>query len=107
MDLTVKDLRQVRALLFKARDKWYSIGIELEIDVEQLNIINNKFDDPGDKLVHMLQVWLKQFDPQPTWKTLASALMADAVNEVPIAEEGMHYQAKGRNICLKLPACPY
>ena len=85
----MKDLKQVRGLLFKARDKWYNIGIELEIDVETLNIINNKFDDPGDKLVHMLQVWLKQFDPQPTWKTLAKALMAEAINEVPIAEEGM------------------
>lgn len=83
--MTTDDLKEVLVLLLKARDKWYNIGIELQIDVEELNMIDYKFDDLGDKLVHMLQAWLKLFGPEPTWSDLARALKAEEAS----AEKGM------------------
>lgn len=48
-------------------------------------MIDCKFDDPGDKLVHMLQVWLKLFGPETTWSALARAPKAKTAT----AEKGM------------------
>lgn len=88
MELTIKDLRVVRGLLYRAREKWYDIGVELEIDVEELNIISSRFNDPAECLLHMLQLWLRSIDPLPTWNILAAALTAEAVHEIALAEEG-------------------
>lgn len=90
MELTMKDLRQVRALLYRVRERWYDIGIELEIAVEELNIIKTTYNDPADCLLHMLQVWLRSIDPVPTWNILAEALTAEAVHDLGLAEEGRH-----------------
>lgn len=85
----MKDLKHVRALLFSIRHKWYDIGIELDLQVAELDIIRSKYDDPADCLLEMLKLWLKSINPLPIWNTLADALRADAVNEVALAE-GKH-----------------
>ena len=67
-------LKNVRGLLYDVREKWYDIGIELEIDAKELDIIRDKFADPGTCLLEMIKIWLKSINPQPTWKTLADVL---------------------------------
>lgn len=89
MKLTIKDLKQVRGLLYKVRDKWHDIGIELEIDVDELNIIRKNHDNHADGLVEVLQLWLKSVEPHPTWKILADALRADAIKEADLAAKGV------------------
>lgn len=82
------DLRHVRALLYPIRKKWYDIGIELDIDVAELDIIRDKYDDPADCLLEMIKLWLRSINPLPTWSILADALRAEAVNEEQLAGEG-------------------
>lgn len=88
MRLTTKDLKAVRALLYKIRDKWFDIGIELEISVEELSIIKRNTDNPSECLVQMLLLWLKSIDPFPTWGILADALGSEVINEEELAEKG-------------------
>lgn len=89
------DLRNVRALLFHIRKKWYHIGIELHLDVAELDIIKDKYDDPADCLCEMIKLWQKSIYPQPTWSTLSVALRAKAVNEVLLAQQG-----RFKNYCI-------
>jgi hypothetical protein len=89
MVLGIKDLKDVRALLFAVRKKWYNIGIELGLNVDKLDVIESKHEDDPDRcLVEMIKMWLKSINPSPIWSTLACALRADAVNEVVLADEG-------------------
>jgi hypothetical protein len=89
MVLGMDALKDVRALLFSIRKKWYNIGIELGLSVVELDVIeSNHKDDPDRCLVEMIKMWLKSIDPFPTWSTLACALRVDAVSEVALAEEG-------------------
>lgn len=83
----MKDLKHVRALLFSIRQKWYDIGIKLNLDAAELDIIRGKYDDPADCLLEMLKLWLRSIKgPMPTQSILADALRAEAVNEVALAE---------------------
>ena len=83
-------MREVRALLHEVRRKWYDIGIELGLKVEDLDNIQAADTDDGKCLINMLKVWLKSINPLPTWKALGDALKAGPVDEVGLAEEGGH-----------------
>lgn len=87
--LSIKNLKEVRALLHRIRERWYDIGIELNIDIGELDIIRQKHDDPGDCLLEMIKIWLRSISPQqPSWKILAEALGGSILNELALAEEG-------------------
>ena len=88
MSLTIQSLREVRGLLYAVRRKWYSIGIELKLKIEDLNTIKTKSSDPGECLTEMVELWLKSINPRPTRKALSDALKADPVDEVDLSTQG-------------------
>ena len=82
-----KDIKLVRREIFEARAKWYDIGIELEIPTGTLKSIRSMYDSPSDCLLEMLDTWLKQVDPKPSWRLLISALEQPAVGEKCLADK--------------------
>ena len=88
MRLTISDLRDVRRLLYRVRRQWYNIGIELGLEIGDLDTIKSAYKDPGDALIEMLKVWLKSTKPLPTWKALGDALKEETVNEEALADKG-------------------
>ena len=93
MILNLENLREVRALLYPVRSKWYDIGIELGLKVGELDNIKAKFSQSEQRLTEslteMLKMWLRSINPLPTWKALGDALKAGPVTEVEIAETGI------------------
>ena len=87
MSLTIKNLKEVRGLLYPVRSKWYSIGIELEVAIEELDTIKKRYDDPGECLTDMLIVWLKSISPLPTWEALGDALKSGPINEKELGNQ--------------------
>ena len=84
------NLKEVRELLYDVRRKWYDIGIELELDHEELD--NIKAAHPQELLNclnEMIKKWLKSTKPQARWKALEAALRAAPVGEVKIANKGI------------------
>lgn len=56
-------------------DRWDDIGIELEVNDDQL--VQMRRDYSGDNrccLKEMLRIWLKQVDPPPSWSDIVDAL---------------------------------
>lgn len=89
MGLALKDLRTVRKLLYSVRRKWYDIGIELGLDINELDSIRKAYPDDDSKcLVDMIKLWLKCVDPLPTWKALGDALKEQSVDEQMLAKDG-------------------
>jgi hypothetical protein len=84
--LTIADLKSARNHLYNVRRKWYDIGIELEIPIETLDTIRDRYDSYGVCLIEMIKEWLNS--EQATWKALAEALRAKPVNERKLAYGG-------------------
>ena len=85
--LTVDDLKAVRNSLCDASAKWMDIGIELDMKVARLEVINhNKQGEAGACLTAMLTDWLKQTTPSPTWEALVDALKTRAVGCEQLAD---------------------
>ena len=69
----LKDLMD--ALYHKVADKWRIIGILLEIPTAKLEVIAGIHrGDPQTCFVVMLETWLEQVDPPPTWVAIIEAV---------------------------------
>ena len=81
-------LKNARSALYPVRAKWRDIGIELEIDIGTLDSIERSchFQD-NDCLTRMLDYWLKQTDPPPSWDAILEALESGPVGEGHLAEQ--------------------
>ena len=62
-------------------DRWYSLGIELEIDNEELDELREKYSyDPHIRMIKMFSVWLKKGENPLTgsysrhWRILAKEM---------------------------------
>ena len=90
-------------LLWDARSKWYMIGIELGLDVDELDAIEaNSHHRTDECLSKMLHSWLRQAIPRPTWSKLVEALRSRSIGYTNMAEElsamsGGVTSPKGRN----------
>ena len=89
----LSSVREVRELLYVIRKKWYDIGIELDVTLEDLDKIKYKNeDDPHACLTDLLALRLRAIDPCPlTWKNIAEALRARAVAKPDLANEGTYH----------------
>ena len=88
MTLRMNDLSEVRNFLFNVRLKWYNLGLEVKVAIENLDEIEGrKLKDPGDCLREMLKIRLKNVNNPLTWKMLADALRAKAIDELELAEQ--------------------
>ena len=81
MDLSVKYLKRVLNELSDAKSKWYNIGIELELDISELESIKkDKRESTYDCFRETIVAWFKSISQIPkTWSTLAEALKAPLV----------------------------
>ncbi len=81
------DIKHVRRVIYDARAKWYDIGIELEIPTGTLKSIKSMYDSPADCLVEILDIWLKQVEPKPSWRLLITALEQPTIGEERLADK--------------------
>ena len=76
----------MRSELFSVREKWYDIGLELNIPFQTLNVIEK--DSPNNCancLRKMLMDWLSSSSPDPSWSGLVEALSSEPVAEKKLA----------------------
>ena len=66
----LKDINKYREL----DEEWYSFGIELEMDDEDLEELEQKYSDPHRRMVKVFDVWLKK-GGNPTYRKLIKALL--------------------------------
>ena len=64
--------------------KWYKLGIELELRVVDLDIIQN---DPAqlNKIIAMYKLWINKKGRDATHQTLINALKSDDVGKINLA----------------------
>ena len=75
---TNNNVREVLNAVWPARLHWYLIGVQLGLQIVQLNVIrHNRRDNPDECIVDMIETWLNQ--EGATWRELISALKHEMV----------------------------
>ena len=86
--LSINDLCDVLELVWEARAKWYNIGLKLGISAGTLNAIKTtNHQNPDDCLTAMIEEWLNNGKPNPTWAAVAKALRSPMVGYGHLAEQ--------------------
>ena len=67
----VEDLRKVVP-------QWRDLGVQLEIDLDELKIVATNYEKEEDRFREMLSIWLRS-SKNPSWKTIAEALRTRSV----------------------------
>ncbi len=78
--LTTKQLKTVLNLIWKDRSKWFTIGIQLNLEESELRAIRTNCHNVEDSFTEMISLWLHQVDPKPTWTALVDALDSPPVD---------------------------
>ncbi len=80
--LTVKDLQKVYKAVYPARARWRPLGLELGLQLEDLDDIEDLYSRKGNGrcLEEVLSKWLKGH-LSPTWEDVADALKCETVDE--------------------------
>ena len=64
------DLKSLHSELHQVADKWYTLGVQLQVPIETLKCIRRENLPMTECLLEMLIVWLKCTTPSPTWNIL-------------------------------------
>ena len=76
--LSTQNFKEVLNTVWSARLNWYILGVQLGLQVVQLNVIKRNHHDNADEcIMDMIQTWLHQ--EGATWKELITALKHESV----------------------------
>ena len=83
------NLKNLMNALSKVESKWFTIGIQLNIDHGRLESFeNNSRGYCGKSLAKVLNYWLKEnTDVAVTWQSIVDVLESDSVCEMSLASE--------------------
>ena len=81
------DLKSLHCELHPVCDKWFSLGVQLQVPIETLKCIRRENLPMTEQLLEMLTVWLKCTNPPPTWNILTEALESPPVGESLLARQ--------------------
>ena len=75
--------------LHEVRDKWYSLGVQLNMKTSDLDAIQIQYmNNPDNCLLHMLSSWLDKAESSPpSWQRVVDALCCAPINRPLIAEQ--------------------
>lgn len=81
----IKDL--LNKVAAKAIDKWISLGLQLDMELPELNTIEDKHKEAIPRYAELFRLWKNKGDPPFTWGTIIDALNAPIVGEAKLATE--------------------
>ena len=84
MELSINDLGDVWEAVFDVCEKWYEIGLKLNVPDGLLQCIKKEHSDFKDRLREILREWLKMATER-TWPILVQALRSRIVSEMDLA----------------------
>ena len=66
--------------ILEAKTQARYIGLKLKLPAHIVDGIRVKYSDPQDHLHGIIEEYLKQVNPTPTWRAIADALKSPSVN---------------------------
>ena len=91
--LTERDAAKILEELLAAQNSAHLLGLMLNVKPRDVEAIQNKYQDPRDRLYHIIIAFLSQAEPRPTWRVIVDALRSRTVNLTALAwtVEAVHF----------------
>ena len=80
--------------LLDAQNSAHLLGLMMNVKPRDVEAIMNKYQDPKDRLYHIILAFLRQAEPsRPTWRVIVDALRSPIVNLTALARrvEAVHF----------------
>ena len=81
-----KDLAELHRVLYPAKIKYKSFGLQIGVGVGEIACIERMYQDPGDCLLEILTVRVRKSEPL-TWNDIVAALREECVGLGKIADD--------------------
>ena len=85
--LSTDDLADVMTEIVEAQNQSRYIGLKLKVTDYIVEGIHLTYQQPKDRLYYILLEFLKQVDPEPTWRAIADALKSKLVRLPQLAKK--------------------
>ena len=85
--LTPDDVAVVANELVEAQNKSFSLGLQLNLPLHEVEAIHSQYQSPQDRLIHVLIKFTRQVDHRPTWNVIIKALRAPIINLPALADK--------------------
>lgn len=82
--------------LVEAQNHAHLLGLMLSVKPHNVEAIQKTYQQPMDRLFHIILAFLRQSQPRPTWKVIIDALRSQVVNlpELATRLERAHFPAQ-------------
>ena len=94
------DLSYLLSLLFGISDKWYDIGLSLQVRRNVLDEIKQSEDNNYIKLKKVINIWEETKSSPDTWETIITAAESPVINNKEIADRIRRYLQSSKLLLL-------
>ena len=85
--LTPDDVADIANELVEAQNHSFPLGLQLKLPHHEVEAIHSQYQNPQDRLLHVLIKFTKQAEPRPTWKVIVNGLRAPIVSLHALADK--------------------
>ena len=85
--LAGEDEVEILQALLRAKDKAFQLGLALNLPPYEAQSIRDNYTTPEERLTRIIEMFLKQVEPRPTWRVIVDALRSPLVNLPRLAKE--------------------
>ena len=81
------DAMQIVCEIHEVQTKSATLGRLLKVKKTTVDSIHQQYSDPQERLVRVIDEFLKQVEPRPTWRIIANALRSSLINLPALAKK--------------------
>ena len=85
--LNEDDAVEIATELLDVQNQSKLLGRVLKLNRATVNSICVQFSNPEERLLHIIDEFVKQVDPRPTWRVIVEALRNPLINNPALAQE--------------------
>ena len=74
------DALKILVEILEAQNNSFYFGLSLGLQLHVVEAIHSRYQEPKDRLLHVIIEFLRQAKPIPTWRVIVDALRSPAVN---------------------------
>ena len=78
--LQENDTGKVLEELLEAQNQSHVLGLQLNLPLHDVEAIHLQYQNPRNRLLHIIIAFLRQAEPRPTWRVIVEALRNPTVN---------------------------
>ena len=83
--LTADDARKILEELLDAQNHAHLLGLMMNVKPRDVEAVQATYQQPKDRLLHIIIAFLQQAEPRPTWRDIIDALKSPVVGLTALA----------------------